>query len=276
MRKVLLTTLSLVALLEPVRAADMTPYYPDPYPVPYAAPIPIWGWTGFYVGGNVGGIFSSNNAVTNTGADTGALGLGSFLSAGAIPSSVSLSHDGVIGGGQAGYNWQLGPSWVWGIEGDVQATSVRNSTSVAFGGNAIFTPFSTSYSRELDSLATVRGRVGFLLLPSLMWYGTAGIAFAQTKVGSAFNCGACVPRSGLQPGTTNASSYNPFGWTVGTGIEWQFTPAWSIKAEYLFVDLGGTQTSTITYSYATSSSSLTSTANDRDNIVRFGINYRFY
>jgi outer membrane immunogenic protein len=74
----------------------------------------------------------------------------------------------------------------------------------------------------------------------------------------------------------NQLTYNPTGWTAGAGVEWQFTPAWSIKAEYLFVDLGKAQTSAITYSYSSNTSTLTSTLNERENVVRFGFNYRFY
>jgi outer membrane immunogenic protein len=269
MRRSLLAGMLIGLLTGPAAASDIIPYYRAPF-------VPVWGWTGFYVGGNVGGVFSSGNTITNIGYDTGGFGLGSLLNAGAIPVSISLSQDGVIGGGQAGYNWQLGPNWVWGIEGDVAATSAKSSTTATFGGNDVFAPSSTFYSQELDTLGTVRGRAGFLFLPNLMWYGTGGLAFGQTKVGSAFFCATCVPPSGTQGGATNRSSYNPIGWTVGTGVEWQFTPAWSVKAEYLFVDLGSTETSTVTYSYPPSSSSLTSTLTERYNIVRFGFNYRFY
>jgi outer membrane immunogenic protein len=276
MRKSLLAGTMIGVLIGPAVAADIVPAVPADVAPFYRAPLPVWGWTGFYIGGNVGGILSSGNTITNTGTDTGTLGLGAMLSAGAIPGSVTLSQDGVIGGGQAGYNWQLGPSWVWGIEADVALTNAKNSTTAAFGGNAIFPATSTFYSRELDTLGTVRGRAGFLLLPNLMWYGTGGLAFAQTRVSSAFSCATCLPPSGLQGGTNNVSNYNPFGWTVGTGLEWQFTPAWSVKAEYLYVDLGHNGTSTVTYSYPLHSSSLTSTFSERDNIVRFGFNYRFY
>jgi outer membrane immunogenic protein len=274
MRKSLVAGMMVGLLIGPAVAADIVvPADMVPY---YRAPLPIWGWDGFYIGGNVGGIFSSGNTITNTGSDTGVAGLGSMLNAGAIPGSVTLSQDGVIGGGQVGYNWQLGPSWVWGIEADVALTSARSSTTAAFGGNAVFVPSSTFYSRELDSLGTVRGRAGFLFLPNLMGYGTGGLAFAETRVSSAFSCAACVPPAGAQGGTTNVSTYNPLGWTVGAGIEWQLTPGWSVKAEYLYVDLRNSQSSTVTYLYAPNSSSLTSTFNERDNIVRFGFNYRFY
>jgi outer membrane immunogenic protein len=269
MRKLLLVGAAFGALVTPAASADIAPYF-------RATPAPIWGWTGFYVGGNAGGIFSSGNAITNTGSDTSGAGLGSFLSAGAIPSSIALSESGFIGGGQVGYNWQVGPDWVWGVEADVDGTTAKSNTTAAFGGNAAFVPLSTSYSRELDVLGTVRGRVGFLALPTLLLYGTAGLAYAQTRMGSSFLCSACTPPSGTQGSTTNQSTYDLVGWTGGAGVEWQFTPAWSIKAEYLYVDLGKAQTSTITYSYPSNTSSLTSALNERDNVFRMGFNYRFY
>jgi outer membrane immunogenic protein len=269
MQRLLLVGAALGALATPAASADLTPYFA-------AAPAPIWGWTGFYVGGNAGGIFSSGNAATNTGSDTNGAGLGAFLSAGAIPGSVTLSQAGFIGGGQAGYNWQVGPEWVWGVEADLAGTTAKSSTTAAFGGNAVFVPLSTSYSRELDALGTVRGRVGYLVPPGLLLYGTAGLAYAQTRLATSFACATCTPPSGTQGNTANQMTYNSTGWTAGAGVEWQFTPAWSIKAEYLFVDLGNAQTSAITYSYSSNTSTLTSTLNERENVVRFGFNYRFY
>jgi outer membrane immunogenic protein len=269
MQRLLLVGAALGALATPAASADLTPYFA-------AASAPIWGWTGFYVGGNAGGVFSTSNAVTNTGSDADGAGLGAFLSAGAIPGSVTLSRAGFIGGGQAGYNWQIGPEWVWGVEADLAGTTAKSSTTAAFGGNTVFVPLSTSYSRELDALGTVRGRVGYLALPSLLLYGTAGLAYAQSRLGTSFACAACTPPSGTQGSTANQLTYNPIGWAAGAGVEWQFTPAWSIKAEYLFVDLGKAQTTAITYSYSPNTSTLTSTLNERDNVVRFGFNYRLY
>ena len=70
------------------------------------------------------------------------------------------------------------------------------------------------------------------------------------------------------------------GWTAGAGVEWKLTPVWSVKAEYLYVDLGSNQTNTITYTYPTNNqtntSSLTSTVHEKDNIVRFGVNYKLF
>ena len=86
----------------------------------------------------------------------------------------------------------------------------------------------------------------------------------------AFACATCIPAAN----TVNLTDNWQVGWTVGAGVEWRFAPQWSVKAEYLYVDLGNIS-STINYNYGPSSS-LTSTYNERDNIVRAGINYKFW
>jgi outer membrane immunogenic protein len=101
---------------------------------------------------------------------------------------------------------------------------------------------------------------------------TGGLAYGQTKLQTAFACATCAPPANTSILTSNVNT----GWTVGAGVEWMFAPAWSIKAEYLYVDLGSIS-NTIGYTYGpTSISSLTSTYNERDNIVRAGINYKFW
>jgi outer membrane immunogenic protein len=147
---------TLGALIMPAMAADLAPYYKARPPAP---PV-VWGWTGLYIGANAGWIGSTGNTVTNAGTDTGPSGLGTFLGAGAIPSSVGISHSGFIGGGQIGYNWQWTPSWVLGLEADFDGLADPSSTViVAFPGSAAFVPIQTGYSRALDTLGTVRERV---------------------------------------------------------------------------------------------------------------------
>ena len=125
MKRLLLVGLAFSALIMPAMAADM----------PLKAPPPPPTWTGLYWGVNAGWIGSSQYDITNTGTDTGPLGLGTFLRIGAIPGSIPVSHSGFIGGGQIGYNWQLDPSWVWGVEADFQGTTTNGSAgSVAMVG----------------------------------------------------------------------------------------------------------------------------------------------
>jgi outer membrane immunogenic protein len=251
-------------------AADVAPYYRAPLVQP------IWAWTGFYIGANAGWVDSVGQTITNTGTDTGAGGLGAGLNTfGAIPLTVNVNNRGFIGGGQVGYNWQIGPNWVWGLEGDLAGVGAKSSTAA---GSATAVPITTIYTSELDMLGTVRARLGFLAIPNLLLYGTGGLAYGETKLGSAAVCPTSNPPCQTEPTTANQSSNWSFGWTVGAGVEWKFAPDWSVKAEYLYVDLGP-QSNTITYNHglapAAFTSSLTSTVNLHDNIVRFGVNYNF-
>jgi outer membrane immunogenic protein len=266
MGKLLLVGVAFGALIMPAMAADVAPYY--------RAPLPVWGWSGFYIGANAGWVGSTGQTITNTGSDSGTLGLGTGLLVGAIPGTVNVNNSGFLGGGQVGYNWQIGPNWVWGIETDLDGASAKSSTTVAFAGSSAFGPISTVYNSNLDVLGTLRARLGFLVTPNFLFYGTGGLAYADYKLGSAAVCPTFKPPCEGQAGTSDQISNWSFGWTVGAGVEWQFAPAWSVKAEYLYIDLG-TQSSTITYDYGSSFSSLTSTVNEHDNIFRVGVNYMF-
>ena len=112
---------------------------------------------------------------------------------------------GLVGGAQAGYNFQTG-SWVFGIEGDIQAT----------GASDTFAPWKFSN----PWFGTVRGRAGWAF-NNILVYGTAGLAFGELR-GETF---------GLSETHTNA------GWTAGLGAEFGFAPNWTTRLEFLFVDL---------------------------------------
>jgi outer membrane immunogenic protein len=236
---------------------------------------PVWTWTGFYVGINGGWIESNNNTLTNVGTDTGPGGLGSLLNAGAIPVALTgFRNSGGMVGGTAGYNWQVDPNWVVGIEGDIDWVSAKRTFNTGFITVPGFVPVETAYSREIDWLATFRGRVGYAVAPSFLLYGTGGFAFGQVRIGNQFICPTCAPPASTEASTTNANSSAEAGWTVGAGAEWKFAPAWSVKAEYLYVDLG-THSSLITYTYGGSTSTLRSSVHDTFNIARVGVNYSF-
>jgi outer membrane immunogenic protein len=252
----------------PALAADLAVKAPV-YKVPTVV-VPTW--AGWYVGGNAGWVGSADGTVTNTGTDTGVGGLGTALAANAIPGSVPLKYSGFLGGGQLGYNWQAA-SWVYGLEADFDGSSATGSTAAFYPGPA-FVPITTGYSRELDWLATIRGRVGYTVLPSFLVYGTGGLAVGETKVGSSVVAPLAAPPTGSEPTTDITSSNTSVGWTAGAGVEWMFAPRWSAKAEYLYVDLGQ-HSNTLTYTYGANVSTLTSTVKDTSNIVRGGINYHF-
>jgi outer membrane immunogenic protein len=153
MKKLIIASLVGGAFVVPALAADLAPA-----PRLYTAPPPLalpWSWTGFYIGSNFGWIGSTDNTITNTGTDNGPGGLGTYLSFGGIPATVSASHSNFLSGGQIGYNWQWGPSWVLGLEADFDGIASPSSTVVAaFPGNAAFAPAQSGFSRALDDLGT--------------------------------------------------------------------------------------------------------------------------
>jgi outer membrane immunogenic protein len=145
-------------------------------------PLNAFSWAGPYLGGNLGYEWGS---VSNN------------------PTKPS----GFQGGVQAGYNWQPGGGpWVFGIEGDIQAT----------GADDTFAPWKFSN----PWFGTVRGRAGYAL-NNILFFGTGGLAFGELR-GETF---------GL------AESHTTAGWTLGFGSEVGLDSHWSAKIEYLYIDL---------------------------------------
>ena len=128
-----------------------------------------------------------------------------------------LSPSGGFGGGQIGYNWQglFGYSpWVIGIEADLQGAGISDSAG-----------YGTDYMQNsLNWFGTVRGRVGYAIGPTLI-YATGGFAYGE------------VESKGNALGLLYDVSETQTGYAVGGGVEYKFNPAWSIKGEYLFIDL---------------------------------------
>jgi outer membrane immunogenic protein len=290
-RRTLLASVGAIALTgSAALAADLPSRAPPPV---YLPPPPIFSWTGLYVGINAGGTWSSSNTVdTDTSDVFGNPGLGGgtasgIVSAALATASVPVSTSGFIGGGQIGYNYQFANSFVVGLEADIQGVAASNGTTSVFsqapipGFPGISDDQTLLSSRRLDYLGTVRGRLGFTITPTLLVYGTGGLAYggvdASTSINQAF---------------TNQTAVNPFssfgslstsrvGWTAGGGLEWLFAPNWSVKAEYLYYDLGSASFSlSPLQSFNAAGTSFTigapvSSTRFRGNIVRAGLNYHF-
>jgi outer membrane immunogenic protein len=143
-----------------------------------------------------------------------------------------INPGGAAGGGQLGYNWQSG-QFVFGAETDIQYS----------GADDTFAPYKFSN----PWFGTLRGRAG-IALDNILLYGTAGLAYGDLK-GEQF---------GLSESKTLA------GWAGGLGMEVGFTPNWSAKVEYLYMDLGDRA-----YSITGVDNGL------RASLVRFGVNYHF-
>jgi outer membrane immunogenic protein len=147
-------------------------------------------------------------------------------------SRLPLSPSGVTGGIQAGYLWQNG-QFVFGGETDLQLSGADDTFAAWKFSNRWF--------------GTLRARAGWAL-DNILLYGTAGLAYGDGD----------LDIGGL------SESHTHVGWTAGLGIEVGFTPNWSAKAEYLYVDLGAKTYVLTGVSHAIDS-----------NILRMGINYRF-
>jgi outer membrane immunogenic protein len=236
---------------------------------PVMAPAPVFTWTGCYVGGNVGFGFSNNNDMTLApSADPVSTAFwGPAFAAGAAPSLFPLGPNGVIGGGQVGCNWQMG-AFVLGLETDFQGSGMDDTVGIATAVPG-FAPGVFTASQSLDWFGTVRGRLGFAAGPWL-FYGTGGLAYGRVGYGLNFAFPATADFHTI--GLSNTET----GWTAGGGIEWAFAPNWSIKAEYLFIDLGDTTIVTAPSGRAANlATTLTSNFSNQYQLVRLGVNWKF-
>ncbi len=210
-----------------------------PVYVPPMLPVPIPNWTGCYVGGNIGGAWSSVDLTDVSGVN------------------FSATNSGFAGGGQIGcdYNWGASP-WVAGIRNMLDATSLNSSTNFS---TVPFTGTVSSGTRWFDTL-TARG--GYLVQPNVLLYAQGGAAWTNTNI--TFFTG-----SGAQVGE---ASNDRIGWTVGAGVEWMFAPRWSVFAEYNFMGFG-TQSATFTGCGGTCVVNANAKADVQD--VLAGVNYKF-
>ncbi|MEF3365863.1 outer membrane protein [Methylocystis sp. 9N] len=289
MRKSIFAAMALALTAGTAVAADL-PHYKAPLPPPPPPPL----WTGFYVGLNAGYTWSNSNNVT-LGAFSGAFNpnqgnAAAFAANYALLASGTFrgNSDGFIGGGQIGYNWQFYNSFVAGVEADIQGvagSSSRRGFATALGdqfGNTITS--AVSVSKSLDYLGTVRGRLGWLFTPTLLIYGTGGLAYGGVNTSASISQFITNPFLGPAFGSGSFSDTR-VGWTAGGGVEWMFWPNWSAKVEYLYYDLG-----TVSYSAGVLAPALQVVpgspnplfANFHEartrfngNIVRAGLNYHF-
>jgi outer membrane immunogenic protein len=233
---------------------------------------PGYNWTGFYVGGNIGYSWgrSSDTSTLATGAGT------------VLFTSISRSDlNGVVGGGQIGYNWQM-KNWVWGLEADIQGSDQKGGRDFACP-TGVCTPPSgfgipvpgpavpVSLNQKLDWFGTVRGRIGLLASPSILLYGTGGLAYGEVKTSGSVNAQNAFFASAFSASDTKV------GYSVGAGVEGVIGGNWTAKLEYLYVDLGRVSGSFPTITLALGGGNLVGSYSSRitDNIVRAGVNYKF-
>jgi outer membrane immunogenic protein len=236
MKKFLLTTVALVALgaTVPALAADLPARAPYTKAPAYAAP--LYNWTGFYVGGHIGGVFSDNSSFG--GLSTGNNGNARFL-----------------GGLQGGADYQFHPNWVIGAEAEYSWIAGNNGSIIfpgAVGGQ--------TFTNSQRGLGSVTGRIGYTWGPGLL-YVKGGYAFSDNNNSLVNGAGAAVPFA-LSGNQTN-------GYTVGAGLEYMFTQNWSAKIEYQYYNFGNSS-----FIAPNQLAGLGSFRTD-DHVVKAGVNYRF-
>lgn len=213
---------------------------------PPAPAAPTADWSGFYIGAHAGHGWSKFKDI-----DEGNL-VGFFTG----DSFTSPEPRGFVGGFHAGYNWQVSSILVLGIEGDFSFSNMKKDQTLnVAGGPLVASPFidgvacincdlQDNLNVKIDNFASIRGRLGFLIAPSFMLYGTGGGAWADTKVdvnGSATWTQAVLPATlrGVQFGNISASGDKTFGgWVVGAGGEYMLTRNILLRVEYLHYDFG--------------------------------------
>jgi outer membrane immunogenic protein len=269
--------LIVVGVSSSVSAADLprAPYTKAPV-------APISTWTGFYAGLNLGYGFN-DPTVAYTPNDPTAAGL--FGTPGPQPSSYNI--EGILGGVQVGYNWQIAPTWLLGLEADFQGSRIKGSASPSNFTAAV--PLAARSEQQLDWFGTVRARVGFLANERLLVYGTGGLAYgslhnsAQLATTTAAGVGIAGAFGVLCPGgagvvcMTGSENKLQTGYTVGGGLEFAVWQNVTLKAEYLYVNLGTSSVTAFAINpLGATPASFTANFSDFDfHVVRAGVNYRF-
>lgn len=255
MRRLTYAVLSATCLFSSATAASAADLGPRVAKAPAAAPVPLYNWTGLYVGGHVGWGWTDEAAT--------------FLSPfgfGTIPpgATFGLNSNGFLAGGQIGFNYQFHPNWVIGVEGDVSwtdhgAAATANGTADFFG---VILPVAVGFASDHNWYATATARLGYTWGPGLV-YVKGGFAWMNADyTASTTSLGATTSQT---IGTTRN------GWTVGVGLEYAFAPNWSAKIEYDYLDFG-------TDSYFFADPGVVGVPFDVDtqvHQVKLGINYRF-
>jgi outer membrane immunogenic protein len=261
----------------PAHAADM----PIPMRAPQILPPPmVHDWSGFYVGIHGGYGRDPAHATFDPHAFVAAVAPLFFVDSITIvsaPLNLSVHPEGWLGGLQAGYNWQSG-AFVYGLEAGLSWSRIKDESTAAF--SAILDPNSNDghsdaiagqirLRQELDYFGTLQGRIGWAA-NSLLLYGSGGLSWGRVK--TTFETFNMITQQTLVSAPAAApqsvsSDKTRLGFAVGGGAEWAFAPAWSVKAEYLYVNLGNGDTLTLPGGVAHSEFHM--------HVVRAGLNYNF-
>jgi outer membrane immunogenic protein len=230
-------------------AADIPPPPPPPRaPAAYipVAPPPLYSWTGFYLGPNIGWGFGGLSGVTDT--------LGSTFA--------NTTQQSFLGGGQVGFNWQFWGGVVIGAEAqfDWLPNASNTLTATAPGGSTATVSVNNRWLTLADA------RLGYAF-DRLLVYGKGGGAFIGTS-----NSGVTI--AGVPFGLSGTSSSNT-GWNAGVGLEWAFAPAWSARVEYDYIRMNSATYTVAATAPAPFGGDVISSNNRTYNLVTLGLNYKF-
>lgn len=228
---------------------------------PVTAAAPLFTWTGFYVGANVGyGAGRFNHSVVGE--------LCTFFCE-PFASRASASSGGMLGGLQAGYNWQFADRIVFGLETDYQWVGGRaraNWGEILGNGD-----YDVALHTRITNFGTVRARLGYTVDRALL-YVTGGWAHGTVEARGTFD--VCT-FGGCQFNDISRKLNLASGWVIGAGLEYALTQNLSLKGEYLYVDLGGKRLYSTVYDFGKSGGAARLNTHAKLHVVRAGLNYRF-
>jgi outer membrane immunogenic protein len=195
--------------------------------------------------------------------------------------SGSKSQAAFTAGVSAGYNWRL-DRFVYGVEADATSlhfdlTDRGSGASLNLGltnPGPVPVVFTAGAAAEINWLATLRARAGYLVSPDVLVFATGGLALTNLSVSNAYSDNWIYNGGGI--GGSRAAS-NAIGYAFGGGAEWAIAQGWTLKAEYLRVDFGSLTTSGPIYpvQFPADKNPFTSSADLNVNLFRVGLNRRF-
>lgn len=203
---------------------------------PREAP-PVFSWSGLYIGFNSGYDWRGSSTFSTSAVNLfdspaipGLPGLPGIIphlwgaaSARGATGSVGTRLNGFFSGGQVGYNWQFSDRFVAGLEADLQGAGIRGGGGFTnLTPAAVYPPFvaatSVTVNRSLEYFGTVRGRLGYAVTPTMLFYATGGLAYGGIATSTAVNQ-SLTPSLLLSAGAKSDFFNNRAGWTVGGGVE---------------------------------------------------------
>jgi outer membrane immunogenic protein len=226
---------------------------------------PAFSWTGFYIGAHAGYSWANSDATLASVYPGGVLEID--LRNRTLPAHAAVEGDGPTGGVQVGYNVQLG-AVVGGLEADISFMDAKGRGAYSAPDLFLFpgVPTHSIFHSQLDALGTFRARVGFVVDRAL-FYATGGLAVGEVDNGFSVDTVGYYANSW-------SHSRTEWGWTAGGGIEYALWNGLSLKAEYLYYDLGE-RTIRYTDPPVFGAEYIDYKFKHEGSIARAGVNYRF-